>query len=65
MTGDRARDVAAPIRAEVEKKLIRMGGREDWLRLVREVVAVEEADRARFFGESLPVGLRLVDEPRS
>jgi molecular chaperone DnaK (HSP70) len=65
MTGDRARDVGAPIRAEVEKKLVRLGAMEEWLRAVREVVAVEEADRAQFFGESLPVGLRLVDDAHS
>ncbi len=65
MTGDRARDVNASIRAEVEKKLVRMGAREEWLRAVREVVAVEGADRAQFFGESLPVGLRLVDDAPS
>jgi molecular chaperone DnaK (HSP70) len=62
MTGDRARDIGASVRTEVEKKLVRIGAREDWLRAVREVVAVEEADRAQFFGESLPVGLRLVDD---
>jgi hypothetical protein len=64
MTGDRARDVGASVRAEVEKKLVRMGARQEWLRAVREVVAVEEADRAQFFGESLPVGLRLLDATR-
>jgi len=62
MTGDRARDIAANVRAEVEKKLVRLGAKEEWLRAVREVVTVEEADRAMFFGESLPVGLRLVEE---
>jgi molecular chaperone DnaK (HSP70) len=65
MTGDRARDVGASIRAEVEKKLVRMGAREEWLRAVREVAHPEGADRTQFFGESLPVGLRLVDDPRS
>jgi hypothetical protein len=31
------------------------------VRAVREYVPVAEADRAAFFGEGLPVGLRLVD----
>jgi hypothetical protein len=63
MTGDRARDIAALVRAEVEKKLVRMGAREEWLRAVREVVVAQDADRTQFFGETLPVGLRLVDDP--
>jgi DNA-K related protein len=64
MTGDRARDVGAGVRAEVEKKLVRLGGKEEWLRAVREVVTVADADRTLFFGEALPVGLRLVEESR-
>jgi hypothetical protein len=64
MTGDRARDIVASVRAEVEKKLVRMGAREEWLRAVREVVVAQDADRTQFFGETLPVGLRLVDDPR-
>ncbi len=61
LTGDRARDVGDAVRREVEKKLVRAGAKEEWVRAVREVVAVKEADRAVFFGESLPVGLRLLD----
>jgi hypothetical protein len=60
-TGDRARDVRDSIRREVEQKLRRIGGREEWIARVREVVPVAEQDRAAFYGEGLPVGLRLVD----
>jgi hypothetical protein len=61
VTGDRARDVSERIRRDVERRLGSMGARDAWIRAVREVVAVEEADRAAFFGEGLPVGLRLVE----
>ena len=61
MTGDRARDVDAAMRTEVEKKLVRAGAKEEWILSVREVVDLREKDRAEFFGESLPAGLRLVD----
>jgi molecular chaperone DnaK (HSP70) len=60
VTGDRARDLSEAIRAEVEKKLTRVGAAASQVRAVCEVVPIEEADRARFFGESLPVGIRLV-----
>lgn len=59
-TGDRARDVSEPTRREVERRLVAVNAKDAWVRAVREVVAVEEADRTAFFGEGLPVGLRLV-----
>lgn len=61
-TGDRARDVSDRVRGEVERRLVKAGAPEAWLKAVREVVAVEESERAAFFGEGLPVGLRLVSE---
>ena len=60
-TGDRARDVNERVRQEVEKRLVAMGAEETWVRAVREVVAVEESERAAFFGDALPPGLRLVE----
>jgi hypothetical protein len=60
MTGDRARDVSERVRREVEKRLQQASARDEWVRAVREVVSVEDEERAAFFGESLPVGLRLV-----
>ncbi|HEY8091380.1 MAG TPA: Hsp70 family protein [Polyangiaceae bacterium] len=59
-TGDRARDVAERVRREVEQRLVRVGADPEWIRAVREVVAVEERERAAFFGDALPPGLRLV-----
>jgi hypothetical protein len=60
VTGDRVRDVPERIRAEVAQRLARMDVPAAAVRTVTELVLVEEADRAGFFGEGLPVGLRLV-----
>ncbi len=60
VTDDRARDVSPRIRAEVERRLVKAGARESWVRAVREFQPVEESDRAAFFGEGLPIGLRLL-----
>ncbi len=59
MTDDRARDVSPRVRADLEKRLLAVGAREDDLRALREFVPVAETERAAFFGDSLPVGLRL------
>lgn len=61
VTGDRARDVSERARREVERRLVTIGAKEPWIRAVREYVPVEEAERAAFFGEGLPVGLRLLE----
>ena len=62
VTGDRARDVSAAVRAAVEKQLLRVEAPPALIRQVREFVPVEETERALLFGEDLPVGLRLLDE---
>jgi molecular chaperone DnaK (HSP70) len=61
VTDDRARDVSERARREVERRLVTIGAKESWIRAVREHVPVEEAERAAFFGEGLPVGLRLIE----
>ena len=60
VTGDRARDVSERVRKEAAKKLTAAGARAAWVRSVEDFVAVEESERAGFFGEGLPVGLRLI-----
>ena len=60
VTDDRARDVSARVRADVERRLVKLGARDGWVRAVREFLPVDEADRAAFFGEGLPAGLRLL-----
>ena len=61
VTDDRARDVSERARREVERRLVSIGAQPAWIRAVREYVPVEEAERAAFFGEGLPVGLRLLE----
>ena len=60
-TGDRSRDVAEGVRREVERRLVAARVEESWIRAVREVVPVDEKERAAFFGDVLPLGLRLVE----
>jgi molecular chaperone DnaK (HSP70) len=60
-TGDRARDVNERVRRDVEQRLAALGADEAWVRAVRDVVPVEESERASFFGDALPPGLRLVE----
>ncbi len=60
-TGDRARDVTDAAREELAKRLEKTGARPEWIRMVRDVVAVDEDQRREAFGEALPPGLRLVD----
>jgi molecular chaperone DnaK (HSP70) len=60
-TDDRARDVSPRVREAVAKRLRAVAAREEWIRAVEEVVVASEAERAAFFGESLPLGLRLAD----
>jgi hypothetical protein len=60
-TGDRARDIGDRVRREVEQRLVAAGASEAAVHAVREVVAVEESERAAFFGDALPLGLRLVE----
>jgi hypothetical protein len=63
VTGDRARDVAPALRQQVAARLRTLGAPELWRRAVLELVAETEEDRVAFYGEDLPVGLRLL-EPR-
>ncbi|MDO9599155.1 MAG: Hsp70 family protein [Azoarcus sp.] len=60
-TGDRARDLAPAVREEVARRLAQVNAPESWIVQVRSVVALDEADRRRAFGESLPAGLTLIE----
>jgi len=59
LTGDRSRDVSERVRRQVRDKLVQAGARDDLVRPLTEIVIVTEADRAEFYGESLPMGLAL------
>nr|WP_315235233.1 Hsp70 family protein [uncultured Albidiferax sp.] len=59
-TGDRARDVPEALRQQVLDRLTAARAAPAWIAMVREVTALDAADTRRAFGESLPVGLKLV-----
>jgi len=59
VTDDRARDVSPSVRAEVVKRLEAAHMDEELIRTVREFVPLVDAERAAWFGEELPLGLRL------
>jgi molecular chaperone DnaK (HSP70) len=59
LTGDRERDVAPKTRQDVASRLERLGVDESLIQPVRELVAIDDRDRADIYGEGLPVGLSL------
>ncbi|RDU98859.1 Hsp70 family protein [Trinickia dinghuensis] len=62
LTGDRSRDLPEEARDAVIRRLETLGAAPSWIRMVREVVALDEADTGRVFGESLPAGLKLLGQ---
>ena len=61
-SGDRVRDVADDVRARALGALADGGAPAEALRAVREVAEASADEEQRIFGESLPAGLRLVEE---
>jgi hypothetical protein len=60
LSGDRERDIEESLRKRVIQRLRTAKSPASWLRMVEEVVELDEADAGRVFGEALPPGLRLV-----
>ena len=60
MTGDRSRDLPFDLRAEVVRRLTAANASRSWIEMVNEAVQLNQADEGRVFGESLPVGLKLL-----
>ena len=60
LSGDRERDLDDALRARAIRQLRVAKAPASWLRMVEEVVELDEADAGRVFGEALPPGLRLV-----
>ena len=60
MSGDRERDLDQEIRARVLQRLRTTKASPSWIRMVKEVTELDEADEKQVFGESLPPGLRLI-----
>jgi hypothetical protein len=62
LTNDRARDVSPATRAEVVRRLEAVSAAPDLIASVRDFVPVVDSERAAWFGEELPIGLRLTVE---
>jgi hypothetical protein len=60
LTGQRALDVDEAVRARALDALRPLKVPAHWVEMVERVVAMDAADRGQMFGESLPIGLRLV-----
>lgn len=60
LSGDRERDLDENLRARVTRYLRSIKAPPSWMRMVEEVVELDEADAGRVFGEMLPPGLRLI-----
>ena len=58
-TGDRTRDLEDATRLRVLEALQAGNASPSWERMVREIVPLEAADRARALGDTLPVGLKM------
>ncbi len=59
LTGDRSLDLDEPLRARTAEALERAKAPATFVRMVREVVALDAADEARALGDTLPAGLRM------
>ncbi|WP_261535062.1 Hsp70 family protein [Burkholderia multivorans] len=62
LTGDRERDLPDDTRDAVIRRLSAANVSQTWIDRVREVVAFDEADTVRVFGETLPAGLKLLGD---
>jgi hypothetical protein len=60
MTGDRARDLPLALRDTIAARLRQVGAPAVWVRMVEEVVVLDEATERRVLGETLPPGLKLI-----
>jgi hypothetical protein len=65
VSGDRARDIEPDLRRKVIEKLTQIGASEDDIRPVREYTEREAVEQGVALGDSLPVGLRLINQPES
>jgi molecular chaperone DnaK (HSP70) len=63
LTHDRQRDLEPALREQAAVALGRIKDAELWVKLVREGGELTQAEESRVFGESLPPGIRLGDEP--
>lgn len=59
-TGDRTRDIPEDLARRVASRLDATKAPEVWSAMVRAVVELDEAEEGRVFGDSLPMGLKLI-----
>jgi hypothetical protein len=57
LSGDRTRDLDDDLQAQTLTIVREAQAPDSWLRLLTEVVAMNAADQARVFGDTLPIGL--------
>src|SRR5262249_47053461 len=57
LTGDRSRDLEESLRDRALEILRSSGAPDSWQHLLTHAVQMDEADKARAFGDTLPVGL--------
>ena len=60
LSGDRERDLEEALRARVIQRLRVEKSPVSWVRMVEDIMELNETDTSRIFGEALPPGLRLV-----
>jgi molecular chaperone DnaK (HSP70) len=60
LSGDRARDLPPAVRDAVAARLEAMHAPAAWVQRLHEVVELDEAGERSVFGESLPLGLKLI-----
>ena len=61
LAGDRARDLPPQRREQVATRLEALHAPPAWAQRLREAVALDAAGERSVFGESLPLGLKLID----
>jgi hypothetical protein len=54
-------DIPEALRERILRKMEQSAAHEEELRVVRELVPIDDTDRVRQFGESLPGGLILIN----
>ena len=57
LSGDRSRDLDESMRTRALDSLREAEAPESWRQLLTNIVAMEDADKARAFGDTLPLGL--------
>lgn len=62
VSGDRERDIDQSLRNEVQRQLESIKAPATWVTMVQTLVELDENDKRRMYGETLPAGLKLLSE---